>query len=240
MLSLCQSPQVTHGGACTQVTPGGMNEKGKANFKAMELAKNAPSVWPGYVAAVASLVLSLLLLLAILVFAMTQVGNIVSIYIQENLRITLLAERSEPTGASRLAVAVVPSVTQNKPPQPHMQALTPGAPLHQVKLVFGADLGEIPASQMAEVAHAIQHIQAPSDATWLIWSSVLADDALMERATYRLMLVTRKALIGQGIAEAKTDLRLSKSKTPPARYEQGDIVIYFAPLPLTAPEKSKP
>lgn len=206
----------------------------------MELAKNAPSVWPGYVAAVASLVLSLLLLLAILVFAMTQVGNIVSIYIQENLRITLLAEKSQSTGASRVAVEVLPMVAKNKPSQPHIEAVTPGTPMHQVKLVFGADLGEIPAKQMAEVIHSIQQIQAPSDATWMVWSSVFSGDAVMERTTYRLMLLIRKILIAQGIPEEKTELQLSKSKTPPPRYQEGEIVIYFAPLNLTASEKSRP
>jgi hypothetical protein len=44
----------------------------------MKLGKGVPSVWPGYVAAVASLVLSLLLLLAILVFAMTQIENLLN------------------------------------------------------------------------------------------------------------------------------------------------------------------
>jgi hypothetical protein len=37
-------------------------------------SKEMVSIWPGYVAAIASLVLSLLLLLAILALAMTQVG----------------------------------------------------------------------------------------------------------------------------------------------------------------------
>jgi len=37
-------------------------------------------VWPGYVAAVASLVLSLLLLAGVMVFAITQVGRLLGFY----------------------------------------------------------------------------------------------------------------------------------------------------------------
>lgn len=42
----------------------------------MKSSNDSLSVWPGYVAAIASLVLSMLLLLAVLVFAMTQVGGL--------------------------------------------------------------------------------------------------------------------------------------------------------------------
>ena len=52
-------------------------------------SKETAAIWPGYVAAIASLVLSLLLLLAILVFAMTQVGNMVSKYTEQLMRVEL-------------------------------------------------------------------------------------------------------------------------------------------------------
>ena len=55
-------------------------------------SKETAAIWPGYVAAIASLVLSLLLLLAILVFAMTQVGNMVSKYTEQLMRAVLEQE----------------------------------------------------------------------------------------------------------------------------------------------------
>ena len=46
----------------------------------MHQSKGSISVWPGYVAAVASLVLSLLLLAGVLVVAITQIGRLVDGY----------------------------------------------------------------------------------------------------------------------------------------------------------------
>ena len=61
------------------------------------------SVWPGYVAAVASLVLSLLLLAAVMVFSITQIGSavsdynerLISVFIEDELRITELETLSK-------------------------------------------------------------------------------------------------------------------------------------------------
>lgn len=217
----------------------------------MNASRNVPSVWPGYVAAIASLVLSLLLLLAILVFALTQVGNIVSAYMQEILRQSLLEEQAKPKVDSKLMheqtqtavhrIRPQPPIKPPEPiPEPAQETVSPDTPLRQIRLIFAPDLSEIPPSQQAEVVTSIKQIQAPSDATWLIWGSVLATDTLMERSVYRLMLSVRKTLIAQGVPEKQIELQLKPTHVLPPRYQQGEIIIHAAPLHLRSPSKGQP
>lgn len=204
----------------------------------MSATQNVPSVWPGYVAAIASLVLSLLLLLAILVFALTQVGNLVSAYMQELLRDSLKAEQAN-TKSSPKRVEPTKS-TSNPPLELQQESVAPGTPMRQLRLIFAPDLADIPVNQMAELVASIKQMQAPEDSNWLVSSNVLSADALMERSTYRLMLVVRKALMTQGVSEKRVELQLKTTKTVHPRYAQGEIIIYVAPLHLKSPEKVQP
>lgn len=196
----------------------------------MKLSNNVPSIWPGYVAAVASLVLSLLLLLAILVFALTQVGALVSAYMKEILRADPLL-----VAQSRVPERITPKPSPLPPaPKPKNQYQEPenikaGTPLRQIKLVFGANVSEIPLTQRAEVIASVKQMQGPLDGPWLIWATTLSGDELTERTVYRLMLSTRKILLEQNVAERQIELRLQKSMTPPPGYARGEITVYVAP-----------
>ncbi len=204
----------------------------------MSTTQNVPSVWPGYVAAIASLVLSLLLLLAILVFALTQVGNLVSAYMQELLRTSLQAEQPHPKSIVR---PMRPTIAA--PPQPidePSEAVAPGTPMRQLRLIFASDVADIPTGQLAELVASIKQMQAPLETDWTIWSNVLPSEPVMERTAYRLMLIVRKALIAQGVPEKQIDLKLKPTKALPQRFSQGEIVIHVAPLHLMSSEKRLP
>lgn len=215
----------------------------------MKTAENVPSVWPGYVAAIASLVLSLLLLLAILVFALTQVGHLVSAYMQTLLQETLQDVPSQPVAPQPPQVqarqgASAPS-SRSSPVSPtspvsRSSSLAAGAPVRQVRLVFAADLADIPAAQLAEVVSLLRQMQAPSDGSWSIWSPVLSGDALMARSAYRLMWSVRQTLIAQGASEKHIGLQLKPSDTAPPNYDTGEIVVYVAPVHLLSRERGKP
>lgn len=209
----------------------------------MKTAENVPSVWPGYVAAIASLVLSLLLLLAILVFALTQVGHLVSAYMQTLLQETLQDVPSQPVAPQPPQVqarqgASAPSSRSS--PVSRSSSLAAGAPVRQVRLVFAADLADIPAAQLAEVVSLLRQMQAPSDGSWSIWSPVLSGDALMARSAYRLMWSVRQTLIAQGASEKHIGLQLKPSDTAPPNYDTGEIVVYVAPVHLLSRERGKP
>jgi hypothetical protein len=157
---------------------------------------------------------------------------------QELLRTSLQAEQPHPK-------PIVKPMRPNNaaPPQPTEEpsdAVAPGTPMRQLRLIFASDVADIPAGQVAELVSSIKQIQAPLDTDWKIWSNVLSSDPVMERAAYRLMLIVRKALIAQGVPEKQIDLKLKLTKALPPRFSQGEIVIHVAPLHLMSSEKRSP
>lgn len=207
----------------------------------MKLGKGVPSVWPGYVAAIASLVLSLLLLLAILVFAMAQVENMVAKYSAQIMRNALEEElesavQTQPAPAQTSAAprapapARAPAVVQ--PPQPvptHQQPPAPSGETRDIRLVFESGAFELTAQDAAEIQEAIRRAGKPAGTRWLISASVLESDAVSERTTYRLMSQVHKTLAAGGLDQKHLDMRLRKSSTPVEGRERGEIVIYLLP-----------
>lgn len=201
----------------------------------MRSAGVSTTVWPGYVAAVASLVLSLLLLLAILVISITQVGSIVGQYMQELLRAELL-KKANKTNPPNENLASKPKVVSVKADEVVSQSL----PFNQIKVVLARKLADIPAPYVDQIHAAIKNINAPAEVKWIIWSSVYEQDALIERATYRFMLAIRRILIQGGVKESQIELQLQKSKLAPLGYEQGEISVYFGPLHVMTSSKVQP
>lgn len=82
------------------------------------MANDSTSVWPGYVAAVASLLLSLLLLAGVLVVAISQIGRLVGSYNRQLLAEIIEDERRteaiEELGKKGQALAVVTAQAQAK------------------------------------------------------------------------------------------------------------------------------
>lgn len=201
----------------------------------MKLAGVTASVWPGYVAAIASLVLSLLLLLAILVISITQVGSIVGQYMQELLRAELLHKASK----TNISNEKLPSKFKTPSTKDH-EATGGSTPLNQVKVVLTRKLSDIPPPYIDQIKSTIKTINVPTESKWVIWSSVYEQDSLNQRTTYRFMLAIRRILIQQGVKESQIEMRLEKSKVAPIGYEQGEIAVYFAPVHLITSSQGKP
>lgn len=197
----------------------------------MKSSNDSLSVWPGYVAAIASLVLSMLLLLAVLVFAMTQVGGIVAKYSDEIMHSALNEVKNRPL---------------EKMPPPTLGAkkarsvarggafVESGTPLRQIKLRFQRGLSGIPDRQIEQLVASIKKTQAPMGVKWKIWAFFPKGDVVLERLTFNLMLSVRGELSGFGIKENDVDLSLIESGVHLAGYKEGEIIINLAPLHLVA------
>lgn len=191
----------------------------------MKLGKGVPSVWPGYVAAVASLVLSLLLLLGILVFAMTQVQGLVERYKQTLLHHAMEKETQQaivplpvlPPSAVRLpASSAVPS---------HAHLSRQGS-LH-LRLIFEAEVADLTPAKVVEMGAALRRQEVATDAVWVVWVQVPASaDKGAERTASRLILRVHQALIEQGFARKNLRMQLQRTELPPIGYERGDIVVH--------------
>ncbi len=200
----------------------------------MKLAKNVPSVWPGYVAAIASLVLSLLLLLAILVFALTQVGNLVSNYREAIMKAVLAAEKfhtSEVVQPVKKETRTRKSQASTRPPAPHtLKSIEPENTAYQITLIFSEGLADIPEQDRLLLESVIQKTPMGGESNWRIWSTTYVNDPLMERVTFLLMLAIRRTLVTQGIAEKRIELQIFKSETAPTNYSLGEIIVNVAPV----------
>lgn len=198
----------------------------------MKLGKGVPSVWPGYVAAVASLVLSLLLLLAILVFAMTQVQNMVAKYESQILQAALQDDIEHVTPKTEAPPAEIRPVTRQVAAAPASQFM-PSAPkpiydktkLSQLRLIFELGVADMPPETAKEVTQALQRMHTSAGVQWRISATTLVTDPVMEKNTYRLMLLVRDLLLKQNFKNNKIEISLSKSSQAPAGYERGEIVI---------------
>lgn len=185
----------------------------------------------------ASLVLSLLLLLAILTLALTQVGKLVQQYSTEQLRLALKEEAGE-RNKSKDAPSSPDSATKPQVKRKPGDILLPGTPLRQIRLRIDPGLSDIPLAQQAQLLHAITDTGAQEDTKWRVWATVPAEDAVMEKNTYRLMLSVRELLIKAKARESNIDLKLGHEAQASNQRGNGVIVIHFAPLHLTAGERS--
>lgn len=198
------------------------------------ISRETAAIWPGYVAAIASLVLSLLLLLAILVFAMTQVSNIVASYTEQLMRAVLDEE------ARKVVPEPTPLPTPVKTVKPKASLPSPEQTPNQVRFVFEADLASIPTAQANDVFNAITNLHAPSNVRWLISATTPPDDDVAERATYRLMLALRRTLVEAKIPEQMIDMRIDHSTTAPRNLKKGAIAINVAPVKEPTQDRQKP
>ncbi|PUE41683.1 hypothetical protein [Limnohabitans sp. Bal53] len=205
----------------------------------MKLGKGVPSVWPGYVAAVASLVLSLLLLLAILVFAMTQIENLVARYEQQLLRASLEQEvdaskkdelrAPTPTVPAPAPAPVLPKPTAEKPQaKDRVEAKTSKTDAtlpDQIRLIFEAGVGDLSPEAAQELATLMARLKSDKPLYWVIQASTVAADPVMEKTSYRLIMKVNQLLRQQGVDEKRIQVRLQKSNVPPRGYADGEIVV---------------
>ncbi len=214
----------------------------------MSSESGSVSVWPGYVAAVSCLVLSLLLLAAIVVSLITQLGTLAAAH-NETLRQAALkryespgeeaaqASQSSPAELSAGAAPARAPTVLKRPgesaaasvelPRQGAQPLVRSA--GELRLVFDASLADIPASQFKDLAAALDQIDAPPGGRWQIWAAAPEADALASRTTFKLMLAVRSYMVKAGIAESLMDLRLVPPNAAPERARRGEIVIHVVP-----------
>lgn len=210
----------------------------------MKVSKNSISVWPGYVAAISCLVLSLLLLAAIIVSVITQLGMIAAAYRKE-LVLEALKVFSYPdpqviqdkVSISALSRTPVPTKT-NSPAQLDVPQVA--VPQEQLRLVFASTLSSIPESQQSTVAQAIAKMTAPKGGRWRIWAAVAESDELNKRTTFQIMTSLRSLMGRWGVSETAIELRILNLPQLNTGAAPGEVVIYVAPFATSVNTGSRP
>lgn len=163
------------------------------------------SFWPGYVAAVASLVLSLLLLSGVMVIAVTQVGQLVSAY-NEDLMVAVLEDELRTIELEKLQTMAQQAQKQlAQPSRPPAPSAAPAAPDAQTRQ-----------RQAEQERQAAQERQAEQERQRL--------QRLQEQIAQRQRDI---ALLDQELARVQSDLRLSAST--PADVKRHSYRFVFGP-----------
>ena len=218
----------------------------------MKTSNNFPSVWPGYVAAVASLVLSLLLLLAILMVAIVRGQGMVKQRYEEITSLAL-SERVEQKRSSlnslnmKDAVAVAHAGSSQQMPIPskpitgsdsEINPYRKGA-LH-LSLIFETGASSLPNDQLLEIVAAMHRQQVRANTPWVLSVQVPEFDPVFERAAYNLMLLVRSALLEKGVSVKDIRLQIQRTKKSPPGYEKGEITIHAVASNKPDAKVSKP
>ena len=182
------------------------------------------NVWPGYVAAISCLVLSLLLLSSIVVVMISQLGQYAQRY-NETLVQKAIANKKHRITLSDSQTQAGPNLGQ--------AAEQNSQPQIQLRLIFASDLIDIPLQQQTEVANSLHKLDSSSNSRWQIWAFVSASDALARHSTFRLMVAVRSFMVSQGISEGHIQLKLWSGDDPVRKVKAGEIAIYLAPLKVS-------
>jgi len=196
--------------------------------------------WPGFVAVISGLVASLMLLMAILVLLLTQLGTISANYAEavlaellrqaeERERIAAL-EKIRGTGTgTKLGGALIGVSPVPTDPTPKIS---------EIVLIFADKVNDVPEEQRPAIAQGLRELNASADARWTILAFAPESDAVLRRSTFRLMVAVRNFVASQGIAESRVDLRMEPEPVSREPAPEGSIVVRIVPLRVEASRRT--
>lgn len=197
----------------------------------MSVPNNKINPWPGFVAVISGLVASLMLLMAILVLLLTQLGTLAANYAE-----TVLAEllrRAEERQAITALEKIRGTGTGTKlggaligvSPVP----TDPSPKISEIVLIFTERVNDIPEDERPAIAQALRELGASPEARWTILAFAPESDAVLRRSTFRLMVAVRNFVTGQGIGESRIELRLEPEPVSREPAPEGSIVVRVVP-----------
>jgi hypothetical protein len=214
----------------------------------MNTGDSSSSVWPGYVAAVSSLVLSLLLLAGVLVVAISQAGRVVDAYnrqlvaavIADEIELQSLNQTLQARTAEQAQLQRALSHLNGQAPSPTGAASVRNTPtVTTYRLVFAAGakgLDDATLQQLKQHVHQasvngrIQH--------WQLQVGVRGLDKEVEREAFRLMMAVRQQLIDMGIPADRMVMRMQRERSmdevsgASTGMQAGDITLMLKPESL--------
>lgn len=172
-------------------------------------------VWPGYVAAVAGLVQSLLFVAAVVATVVYLLGMLGS---QQSVKPAPLLAHSTPQGAP------VPKNPWGASPE---YRLPKG--FEPLELVFPPGQIELDAASKKRLSQAVIRWQQQGAVQWRLIGHLKADDELSARRAYFRLQVLRTLLIEQGVDPRTLENRVLPAQ-PPVHTEH-QVVLLAAPAP---------
>lgn len=150
--------------------------------------------WPGYVAAMASLVQSLLLLTVILAFAIYQMSVLVGKRVDQAVSIVMAEQIVEPLIKERI---------------------------QGVDIFFSKEIWQIDEISRRRIRQEFLKQSSPTG-KWLLWVGTDTDDSMKRRSAYLRLMVLRNELMLLGLLGAQIETRIMSQ--PEGVAEDGQTV----------------
>lgn len=143
---------------------------------------NKDGFWPGYVAAMASLVQSLLLLTVILAFAIYQMSVLAGKRVDQAVSIVMAEQIVEPLIEERIRI-------------------------HGVDVFFSKEIWQIDEASRRRIRQEFLS-QSSSTGKWLLWVGTDTEDSMKRRSAYLRLMVLRNELMSLGLTGAHIETRI--------------------------------
>lgn len=162
---------------------------------------NKDGFWPGYVAAMASLVQSLLLLTVILAFAIYQMSVLAGKRVDQAVSIVMAEQEVEPLVQERLRI-------------------------RGVDIFFSTEIWQIDEISRKRIRQEFLN-QKTSSGKWLLWVGTDTEDSMKRRSAYLRLMVLRNELMSLGVAGTHIETRILSQ---PEGSDRGGQTVHLVPL----------
>lgn len=146
--------------------------------------------WPGYVAAVACLVLSLLLISAVMAITIMQLGVSVGQMVDAQMAEQMAAAAEQPPPA-------------DVPPPPPAEATLPS-----LELMFPPDAWRLDEAARKRMLAEIARLMKQGVKEWTVSLQTDTNDSLRRRAAYLQLMAVRNVMLEAGVLGSKIELRM--------------------------------
>jgi hypothetical protein len=162
---------------------------------------NKDGFWPGYVAAMASLVQSLLLLTVILAFAIYQMSVLAGKRVDQAVSIVMAEQIVEPLIEKRIRI-------------------------HGVDVFFSKETWQIDEASRRRIRQEFLSQSSPTG-KWLLWVGTDTEDSMKRRSAYLRLMVLRNELMSLGVTGAHIETRILSESEGDALLGQ---TVHLVPL----------
>lgn len=185
-----------------------------------------PNIWPGYVASIASLLLSILLLIGVLVIAMSQVDALVS------NRIDVISQMVDEEKIVVKKVSQKPVVAQIIKPQqiiePKIENKPPKKVLESIRIVVESGVFSLEGNQLTELNKTIKEANKEGT-TWQLLSCRINNSTISTQDSFGLMFQVRDLLKKDGVNLESVSTQLHDCNQLKKGVAQGEILIELIP-----------
>lgn len=189
------------------------------------------NIWPGYVASIASLLLSILLLIGVLVIAMSQVDALVSDRIEvigkmveeEKIIVKKVSEKPVVTQIIKPQQIVEPKIIEPKIENKPVKKL-----LESIRVVVEAGVFSLDGEQLNELNKTIKETNKEG-VTWQVSSCRINNSSTSTQDSFGLMFQVRDLLKKDGVNLEGVSTQLRDCNQLKKGVGQGEILIELIP-----------